>query len=579
MKYIETIKNINDLKKLNIKELDILSEEIRKFLIDKISNVGGHLASNLGIIELTIALHYVFDENDKFIFDGSHQTYTHKIITGRYKNFKKFKENKKVTGLSNYRESTHDVFSVGHTSTSIALGCGLVIGRNINKSKEKIISIIGDGSLSGSEAFSSLNNAGTLTGQFLIIINDNEQSIASNYGGLYSHLKELRESNGKSKNNIFKNFGLEYQYIENGNDIKTLIREITKIKDYNKPLVLHVHTKKGYGYPISQKNLEKYHFVDPFNIETGEFLYDDVKDSYKRFISNYLINKVEKEKNIMVINSGIPTILDLGEFRKKHKDNYIDTGICEDYSISLAAGLSKQNMIPVVMHMSSFSQRMFDQLSQDICINDLPIVLIIEGAGISGSDETHSGLFDITLFSNIPNFIYLEPKDINELKLMLDYAIKAKKPIGIRVPFMKQNICKYKPQPIKEFKYEVLEKGKDIAILAVGSYFSIGEELYNIFKKENKNVTLINPRFINIIDEKLLLDLKKDHKIIITIENSTISGGFGEKIDRYFSKDKIKVFNYAYDNKFYDREDIKQLKNKYHLNSELIYKDVINYYE
>lgn len=579
MKYLDNINNVNDLKKLKINELEELSNEIRSFLLNKISTVGGHLASNLGIIELTIALHYVFDEDDKFVFDGSHQTYTHKILTGRYEDFKTFKKTKKVTGLSNYKESTHDVFSVGHTSTSIALGCGLALGRNIYNKKEKIISIIGDGSMSGSEAYSGLNNASTINGQFLIVLNDNDQSIATNYGGLYKNLKELRETKGKAKNNFFKNLGLDYMYIEEGNDIKTLIKEIKKIKDYNHPLVLHIHTDKGHGYEVSKKNLEKYHFVDPFNIETGEFNYDDVKDSYKRFISNYLIEKVNKNKNIMVINSGIPTILDLIEFRKKHPKNYIDTGICEDYSISLAAGLSKERILPIVMHMSSFSQRMFDQLSQDICLNNLPMVLLIEGAGIGSCDESHSGLFDITLFSNIPNFIYLEPRDINDLKLMLDYAISCNKPIGIRVPFKKQNIDKIKSKPFKENKYEVVKKGKDIAIIALGSYFQIGEELYNKLKDNNLESTLINPRYTNRLDMDLLDKISRNHKIIVTIENSCIHGGLGEKINTYFADKENIVLNYAYDNEFYDREDITELMNKYHIDKDLIYKDVMKYYE
>lgn len=579
MKYLDSIKNIGDLKKLSINELEKLSNEIRLFLLDKISNVGGHLASNLGIIELTIALHYVFDEEDKFVFDGSHQTYTHKILTGRYEDFKEFKKSKKVTGLSNYTESMHDVFSVGHTSTSIALGCGLALGRNISKKKERIISIIGDGSMSGSEAYSGLNNVSTINGQFLIVINDNNQSIASNYGGLYGNLKELRESKGKSKNNFFKTLGLDYMYIEDGNDIRALIENIKKIKDYNHPLVLHVHTDKGHGYDVCKKNLEKYHFVDPFSIETGEFNYDDVKDSYKRFISDYLIKKVDENKNIMVINSGIPTILDLIKYRKIHPNNYIDTGICEDYSISLAAGLSKEKTLPIVMHMSSFSQRMYDQLSQDICLNNLPMVLLIEGAGIGSCDAAHSGLFDISLFSHIPNFIYLEPRDINDLKLMLDYAINCNKPVGIRVPFKRQNIGFYKPQPIKENKYEIIKEGKDIAIIALGSYFQIGEELYNLLKNNKVEPTLINPRYINVLDTELLNKIAKNHKLIITIENSCIHGGFGEKIDEYFSNKNNIVLNYGFENKFYDREDISLLMEKYHLKPELIYEDVMKYYE
>lgn len=577
MEYLEKINSINDLKKLKPDELEKLSYEIRMFLLDKISMVGGHLASNLGIIELTIALHYVFDENDKFIFDGSHQTYTHKILTGRYNDFKTFKETKKVSGLSNYRESVHDVFSVGHTSTSIALGCGLALGRNLLKQDENIISIIGDGSMSGSEAYSGLNNAATIDGQFLIILNDNNQSIASNYGGLYKNLKELRDSKGRAQNNFFKSLGLDYMYIEEGNDINILIKEITKIKNHNRPLVLHVHTDKGHGYEISKYNLEKFHFVDPFNINTGEFNYDDVKDSYKRFISDYLIEKVNK--NMVVINSGIPTILDLIKFREIHPDNYIDTGICEDYSISLAAGLAKKNILPIVMHMSSFSQRMYDQLSQDICLNNLPMVLLIEGAGIGSSDEAHSGLFDISLFSSIPNFIYLEPRDINDLKIMLDYAISCNKTIGIRVPFKKQNISSYKVKTIKENSYELIEKGRDIAILALGSYFHIGEELYTLLKEKKINSTLINPRYINRLDMKLLKQIEKEHKIIITIENSCIHGGFGELINTYFSdKDNI-VLNYAYENKFYDRENVNLLMKKYHLEPELICKDVMKYYE
>ena len=577
MKYLDNIENIN-LKTLNINQLNELSNEIRTFLINKLSEVGGHLASNLGIIELSIALHYVFNDNDKFIFDGSHQTYTHKILTGRYEGFKKFKQSKEVTGLSNHNESKHDVFSVGHTSSSIALGCGLVVGRNINKSKENIIVVIGDGSLSGSEAYSGLNNAATLDGQMLIILNDNDHSIAKNYGGIYKHLKELRESKGTLKNNIFKNIGLEYTYVEDANNIQTLVDKLNEIKNINKPIVMHVHTMKGYGYKPAIENKEKFHYVDPFNVSNGKFLYDDVKGSYKRFISDYLINKVNKNKNLMVINSGIPTILALIKYREKHPDNYIDTGICEDYSISLASGISKQGLLPIVLHMSSFSQRMYDQLSQDICLNNLPMVLLIEGAGIGACDASHSGLFDMTLFSNIPNFIYLEPRNIKDLKLMLDYAIKVKRPIGIRVPFRKQNTDDYPLMKIVNNKYEIVKEGKDIAILSLGSFFNIGIEVYEKLKSKGYNPTLINPRFTNIIDEETLSNIEKTHDIIITIENSCIHGGFGEKIDSYFSSKNNIVLNYSFGNEFYDRIPIQELYNEYKIDSDRIIKEVMDNY-
>lgn len=576
---LEKINSIYDLHNLRKQQLPVLVDEIRELLIQKISRVGGHLASNLGIVELTVALHYVFGEEDKFVFDGSHQTYTHKILTGRAKAFEHFKETPDFAGLSDRYESDYDVFSIGHTSNSIALACGLAKGRNLTQKHERIFAVIGDGALSGSEAYSGLNNAAALDSQITIIFNDNNQSIAKNYGGIYDHFYKLREMQGYLSNNFFTDLGFKYVYIEEGNDVCKLVEQFEVLKNYDKPLVIHVHTQKGNGYLPAIKNKEKFHFVDPFNIKTGEFLFDDVPGTYKRLVSDYLIKKAEMCSQTVILNSGIPTILDLLKYREKLPEKYIDTGICEDCTISIAAGLARQGIFPVVLQLSSFSQRMYDQLNQDIALNKLPLLLIVEGAGFSNTNASHVGIFDIALFGHIPNFIYMSPRNGIELCKMIDYAFLKKKSIGIRLPNCQVIEDSYSVSEIEEFKYEIVEHGRNVAILAAGDFFYIGITVYKKLMELGIHSTLINPRFINIVDEETLDHLRRNHQLFITIENGIKDGGFGSRICTYLARYKVTTFVYAFDSLFYDRTDMKTELDRCGMTGEKIVEDIINFYE
>ena len=573
---LEKINSIKDLQKFRKDELQEVVDELRALLLLRISQVGGHLASNLGIIELTVALHYVFDEQDKFVFDGSHQSYTHKIITGRREAFSRFKETNEFSGLFDKNESKHDDFFIGHTSNSISLACGLAKGRDFLKKNERIFAVIGDGSLSGSEAYSGLNNAAMLCSQFGIIFNDNEQSIANNVGGIYCHFADLRKSQGKKANNFFENLGFKYVYIEAGNNVEILVDELEKVKFCKEPIVIHVHTQKGYGYFPAINNKEKYHFVDPFNIEDGIFLYDDVPGTYKRLISDYLINKTYNNSDLIVLNSGIPTILDLVRYRELFPNNYIDTGICEDTTISIAAGLSQQGIFPVVLQLSSFSQRMYDQLAQDIALNKLPLLLIVEGAGFSNTNASHVGIFDMALFSHIPNFVYMTPRNGLELCKMMDYAFEKKATIGIRLPNGRVHNDVYPVAEILDYKYEIVKKGTQVAILALGDFFRIGVDVYSRLSSLDINATLVNPRFINVIDKETLVDLLSDHSVFVVVENSVQDGGFGSRISTFLSKYKVRVFTYAFDNVFYDRRNILQELEKQRMTGELIVEDILN---
>lgn len=572
---LEEINSIEGLHKLKREQLPALVNEIRELLITRISQVGGHLASNLGIVELTVAFHYVFDEQDKFVFDGSHQSYTHKILTGRADAFSRFKDTKEFSGLFDKYESKHDDFFIGHTSNSISLACGLAKGRDILKRTERIFAVIGDGSLSGSEAYSGLNNAAMLGSQLGIIFNDNEQSIASNFGGIYKHFEELRNSSGKGKNNFFTNLGFEYVYIENGNDVNNLINEFEKLKRCNHPIVIHVHTQKGYGYQPAMNNKEKFHFVDSFKIKTGDFLYDDVPGTYKRLVSDYLIKKVHECPDAMVLNSGIPTILDLVRFREILPNNYMDTGICEDSTVSIAAGLSQQGIFPIVLQLSSFSQRMYDQLAQDIALNRLPLLLIVEGAGFSNTNASHVGIFDIALFAHIPNFIYMTPRNGIDLCKMLDYAFETKSTIGIRIPNGQVHKDDYPVSEISNYQYEIVQRGTKIVILALGDFFKIGIAVYKKLLLYGVKVTLINPRFINVVDEDTLTSLLDDHDLFVTIENSIKAGGFGSRICSFLSRYGVRILTYSFDNIFYDRKNINQELEERRMTEELIAEDIL----
>lgn len=555
---VENIKNIDDFKKIQKEDLSILADEVRKLILNKTSKVGGHVGPNLGDIELTIALHYVFNSpKDKFIFDVSHQTYCHKILTGRGYAFIDENNYDKVTGFSNRKESEHDLFDLGHTSTSISLGLGMAKGRDLNNEHYNVVSIIGDGSLTGGEALEALNNVYNLKSNFIIIVNDNNMSISENHGGLYENLRLLRESKGNYKNNYFKTLELDYAYLEEGNDVFKLIEFLKKYKDIDHPIVLHIKTTKGYGYKFASEKKENFHFSQPFDLETGELLNKLNEDkSISEITFKFLSNKMLKDKNVIGITAATPYLLGFNkERREKFKDQFVDVGICEQHSIGFLSGLSKAKAKGYLGIYASFIQRAYDQVSQDFCLNDgKGTILIFGGSIFSKNNMTHLGIFDISLLSNIPNLLYLDPTNIDEYLDMLEFSYRNDKyPIAIRVPitYVKSISCSKIDYSLINKNY-IYHKGKKVALISVGNLFELACEIYDELSKLNYDITLVKPIFLNSIDEDTLNELSIDHDTFITMEDSIIDGGYGQKVASYLSKLGKKVINLGLEKEFVD---------------------------
>lgn len=578
---LENINSPKDLKILNYQELSQLSSEIRTVLLQKLSTTGGHVAPNLGMVEVTIALHYVFNSPiDKIIYDVSHQSYVHKILTGRKNAFLDPKNYHCVTGYTNQKESEHDFFTIGHTSTSLSLGCGLAKARDIKNTKENIIAVIGDGSLSGGEAYEGLNNIAELNSNMIVIVNDNDMSIAENHGGLYKNLKLLRETQGKASCNFFKSLGLDYIYIENGHDIPTLINEFEKIKDISHPIVVHIKTIKGKGYAPAEKDKETWHYNMPFDMETGKSKVS-FSPQYDSLTAEYLLEEMKEDEKIVAVTSGTPAVFGFVEpLRKKAGKQFIDVGIAEEHAVAFSSALASQGIKPVYGVYSTFIQRTYDQLSQDLCINKNPALILVFGGGLTFlNDVTHLGYFDIPVVSNIPNMVYLAPTTKEEYFAMLDYGLKQTDyPMAIRVPSL--GIISSNKKIDIDFsdinKYSVEEKGEKLAIIALGDFFELGKEVKKeLREKYNIDATLINPRFITGLDKELLESLKEKHSLVITLENGVLDGGFGEKITRFYSSSNMKVLNFGAKKEFTDRLTPEEVYTRNHLTKELIVEDIL----
>ena len=571
---LDKINSPQDLKKLSNKQMESLAQDIREGILNRVNKVGGHLGPDLGIVEATIAMHYVFNSpQDKFVFDVSHQTYPHKMLTGRKEAFTDPINHPEISGYSNPKESKHDHFILGHTSTSISLATGMAKARDIKGDKYNVIALIGDGSLSGGEAYEGLNNAAVLNSNFIIIVNDNEMSIAENQGGLYKNLRELRATKGQAQNNIFKALGYDYYYVEEGNNINELIKAFQKVKDTNKPTVVHIHTLKGKGYKPAEENKEMYHwqlagFMDKKKTEN--------KETYNSITTDYIL----KNKSVIAINPATPGSFNFTpDFRAKLGDRYVDVGIAEQHSVAYASGIATNGGKPILCVASSFIQRAYDQLSQDLALNNSPATILVYRAGITDTDMTHLGIFDIPLISNIPNIVYLSPTNKEEYLAMLDWSVnQTKYPVAIRVPTgdLVSTGIKDKTDYSILNKFKVIEKGDKVAIIAAGNFFSLGKDVKEELKKQGINATLINPCYLTGVDEKLLNELKQNHKLVITLEDGCLDGGFGEKISRFYSNSDMKVLNFGAKKEFTDRVPLKELYQRYHLTKELITQDIIN---
>lgn len=582
--YIEKVNSPEDLKKLNMDECEILAEEIRKALLKKASLQGGHLASNLGVVELTMGIHYVFDvPKDKVIFDVSHQCYTHKILTGRNHAFIDPDQYKSVNGYTNPKESEYDCFRVGHTATSLSLACGMAKARDLNGKKENIIAVIGDGSLSGGEALEGLDFGGAdIKGNLIIIVNDNQMSIAEDHGGIYRNLKELRENNGNAQNNLFRAFGYDYRFVKNGNDLREVITALKEVKNIGHPVVVHVCTIKGKGYGYAETHKEKTHWVRPFEIETGEEKNPFNGERYDRIMRDYLIQKMKADKKVTTMIAAVPDSLAFSQkYRIEAGGQFIDVGIAEEHAVSMAAGLAKNGCKPVFVTMSTFFQRTYDQISQELCINEMPVTLLVINASVySVNDVTHIGIFDIPMMSNIPNLVYLAPTNKQEYLAMMEWSIEQNQyPVAIRAPrngvFYAKNDVDVNYSDIN--KYKIVKSGQKIAIIALGDFFQMGEELImEIEKQLGINATLINPRFITGLDEEMLEKLEKNHNIVITLEDGILDGGFGQKIASFYGTSEMNVFNYGLKKEFLDQYDLKKVMEKNHLQPDLIINDLKN---
>lgn len=581
--YIEKINGPEDVKKISIENLPKLAQEMRDALLLRASKHGGHFGPNFGMVEATIALHYVFESpKDKIVYDVSHQTYPHKMLTGRKDAYLLEDHYDDVSGYSNPDESPHDFFTLGHTSTSISLAEGLAKARDLKGEKGNVIAVIGDGSLSGGEALEGLDYAAELGGNFIIVVNDNDMSIAENHGGLYQNLALLRKTKGQAECNLFKAMGLDYAYVDKGNDVEDLIAAFQKVKDSTRPVVVHINTLKGKGYAPAEQHKEEWHYSGPFDIQSGAPLMDDEEEDYSSVTCEYLLKKMKEDPAVVAITSGTPTVMGFTQDKRQEAGSqFVDVGIAEETAVALASGIAANGGKPFYGVYSTFVQRTFDQIAQDVCINKSPITMVIFWGSVYGmNDVTHLGFQDIPMMANIPNLVYLAPTTKEEYLAMLDWCMdQTEYPVAIKLPgkAMISDGVKVTKDFSKLNKYEVTEQGRKVAFLGLGTFYGLAKETAACFKeKTGITATVINPYYITGLDEDLLRDLKKEHDLVITLEDGILDGGFGEKIARFYGNSHMKVLNYGLKKEFLDRYQVDEVLKANHLTSQQILDDILN---
>lgn len=569
----------SDLKQMSLAELKQLATEMRQLVLERDAKIGGHVGPNLGVMELTLAFHYVFNSpHDKVVWDVSHQSYAHKMLTGRKLGFLDPDHYEDVTGYTSPEESVHDFFEIGHTSTSISLAVGLAQARDLVRpnSGNNVMAVIGDGSLSGGIAFEGLNNAAKLHSNLIILVNDNQMSIDEDQGGLYQGLKELRETDGKSPNNIFKFMGLDYKYVADGNDLQTMIDVFKEVKNIDHPIVLHVNTLKGKGYQPAVEEKMKYHWRDPFDLQTGEDKQPAASESYSDAILAELDRQIDAGQPVVAINAAIPGVFNLGKFKAKHPDRYYDVGIAEQDSITTAVAMAQSGARPVVFQNSTFLQRAYDQLIHDMALNDVPVVMIVRNGTISSGSATHQGSFDISMISDLPNIEYLTPTNEEEMISMLKWAIEqTDQPVAIRQPEKPLIHGKATQDDYSSIKYDIAHRGSEVAIMAVGDFWQLGEVVQKELQtKLNIDATLINPKSVTSVDQEVLHHLSENHDVVVTLEDGILSGGFGETIARYYGPTDMKVLSFGAPREFADNVPQEVLYEWYHLTPKQIVDDV-----
>lgn len=578
---IETVNAPEDLRKMSREQLVEFAGEIREGLMNRLSKKGGHFGPNFGFVEATIALHYVFHSPvDKIVFDVSHQSYVHKMLTGRRQAYFEDDHFGDISGYTNPAESEHDFFNVGHTSTSVSLASGLAKGRDLKGDHENIIAVIGDGSLSGGEALEGLDFASELASNLIIVVNDNDMSIAENHGGLYKNLKELRDSDGSSPCNLFRAMGLDYLYVSEGNNIDALIEAFEKVRDIDHPIVVHVNTVKGKGYKPAETDKENWHWCMPFDVNTGKSNFVMEGEDYSSLTCEYLLGKMKADRRVTAVVAAVPVCIGFTEDKRKEAGSqFVDVGIAEEHAVAMVSGIARNGGKPVFATHSSFFQRTYDQISQDLCVNNNPATLLVNTASVYGmNDVTHLGIYDIPMMSNIPNLVYLAPTSCEEYFAMLDWSIEQNDhPVAIRVPC--NGVIHTTDNVEKDYsqlnRYRVPRKGSGVAVIALGDFYQIGEETADLIGKETgTEPTLINPRYITGLDEKLLEALKEDHTQIVTLEDGSIDGGFGEKIARFYGPSEMKVYNYGIKKEFLDRYNVEDVLRDNRIVPELILEDL-----
>ncbi|KAB8291504.1 1-deoxy-D-xylulose-5-phosphate synthase [Bifidobacterium avesanii] len=572
---LDTIDSPADLKKLSVEQLPELAAEIRDAMLVKLGAHGGHVGPNLGTVELEIAMHYVFDSpRDRFVFDVSHQSYTHKILTGRREAFTDPAKYDDDSGYTNPNESEHDWFNMGHTSTSMSLASGLAKARDLAGDSYNVVTVIGDGSLSGGEAFEGFDAVGEMGTNFIAIVNDNEMSIAENHGGLYRGLRELRETNGESPNNLFRALGFDYRYLEDGNDVSKLIDALRSLKDVDHPVVLHVHTLKGKGFAPAVADKETWHWNWHFDPKTGASTLPagdgsgdgDGSESYEDLTGAWLLRRMKEDPRIVAITSATPTVMGFTpELRREAGRQFVDVGIAEEQAVAMASGIARGGGIPVYGFCTTFVQRAYDQLMQDLCVNGNPAVLLAFDASVYAmNDVTHLGFYDIAMMGNIPNLVYLAPTCREEYFAMLEWAVaQRERPVAIRVPVVGGVVSHGVPDTTDYGllnRYEVARRGSGVAIVALGDFFQLGERVADALESElGVKPTLINPKFISGVDRGLLDSLLADHRVTVTLEDGQLEGGFGEKIAAHYGPTAMRVKTYGVAKSFPDRYDPDEL--------------------
>ncbi len=615
---LDNINNANDIKKVDSSDYNRLAKEIRSFLVSKISKTGGHLASNLGVVELTMALHLFLDfPKDKLIWDVGHQSYTHKLLTGRKNRFSSLRQLNGISGFPKREESNCDAFDTGHSSTAVSAALGIVKARDLKGDDNKVVAVLGDGALTGGMAFEALNNAGRLKSNMIIILNDNNMSISKNVGGMANYLAKLRTNTrytgfkesmentlksrlpaGKEVVNIlkrskdavkffmlpsmfFEDMGLIYIGPIDGHNIDDILSALQTANKTNKAVVIHAITKKGKGYVPAESHPSKFHGITPFCIDNGEPVGKNTGSSYTEAFASSLLKIAKRNDKVVAITAAMPNGTGLSAFRRRYPDRFFDVGIAEGHAVTFAAGMAAEGFRPVVAIYSTFLQRAYDQIIHDVCINRLPVVFAIDRAGLNGRDgKTHQGTFDLSFLSHIPNMVVMAPKNKWEVDVMLEYALSYDGPVAIRYP--KGDAYGGlidKKDPIVYGKSEIIYKAKDIAILAVGSMVKIAVAVVELLKEDGIEASLVNVRFVSPIDNDMLDELSKDHKLFITMEENVRAGGYGQQVTDYicqYKKQSIRHMNISIPNEFIEQGGVDELYEKLGLDAQSIRRRILN---